>query len=82
MASDYEWRGTESKMIKTDTVICDQPDIDGPGCECLLDLEPVCDFECAILLNGVCFWCKTPTAKLVKLKVLAAGDLLPMGVLT
>ena len=62
------------------TTICDQPEIDGPDCECLLDLEPVCDFECAILLNGVCFWCKTPTATLAKLEVLTAGDLLPMGV--
>lgn len=59
------------------TTICDQPEIDGPDCECLLDLEPVCDFECAILLNGVCFWCKTPTWKLAKLEVLAAGDQVP-----
>ena len=51
-------------------MICDQPEIDGPDCECLLDLEPVCDFECAILLNGVCFWCKTPTTTLAKLGVL------------
>jgi hypothetical protein len=49
---------------------CDQPDIDGPDCECLLDLESVCDFECAVLLDGVCFWCKTPTVKLVKIGVL------------
>tara|TARA_R110000824_G_scaffold29185_1_gene97382 strand:+ start:844 stop:1041 length:198 start_codon:yes stop_codon:yes gene_type:complete len=51
--------------------LCDQPEIDGPDCECLLDLESVCDFECAVLLNGVCFWCKTPTVKLVKIGVLA-----------
>ena len=49
---------------------CDQPEIDGPDCDCLLDLESVCDFECAVLLNGVCFWCKTPTVKLVKIGVL------------
>jgi hypothetical protein len=66
---------------------CDQPEIDGPDCECLLDLESVCDFECAILLNGVCFWCKTPSLTLVKMGVLGAGDVvpismsLPMGVL-
>ena len=56
---------------------CNQPEIDGPDCECLLDLESVCDFECAILLNGVCFWCKTPTVKLVKMGVLGAGDQVP-----
>jgi len=58
---------------------CDQPEIDGPDCECLLDLEPICDFECAVLLDGACFWCKTSTVKLVKLGVLRAGDLIPMG---
>jgi len=57
--------------------MCDQPAIDGPDCECLLDLESVCDFECAVLLNGVCFWCKTPTVKLVKMGVLGAGDQVP-----
>ena len=56
---------------------CDQPEIDDPDCECLLDLESVCDFECAVLLNGVCFWCKTPSVKLVKMGVLRAGDLVP-----
>ena len=49
--------------------LCDQPEIDGLGCDCLLDLEAVCDFECAILLNGVCFWCKTPQGELERLGI-------------
>ena len=53
--------------------LCDQPELAGPDCECLLDLESVCDFECAITLNGQCFWCKTPTASLVKIGVLMHG---------
>jgi len=56
-------------------VPCDQTEIDGPDCQCLLDLEAVCDFECAILLNGVCFWCKTPMVKLEKIGVLVRSDL-------
>jgi len=56
------------------SVHCDQPEVDGPDCECLLDLESVCDFGCAVLLDGVCFWCKTPTVRLVKMGVLGAGD--------
>ena len=32
------------------TIHCNQPEVDGPDCECLLDLESVCDFECAVLM--------------------------------
>jgi hypothetical protein len=61
------------------TIHCNQPEVDGPDCECLLDLESVCDFECAVLLDGVCFWCKTPTVRLVKLGVLGVGDQVPIS---